>query len=331
MHMDKMISVIVPAYNAEDYIERCLNSILNQTYRNFEIIVVNDGSTDATGNIIDKMAKENSKIYCLHTDNGGVSRARNQGIERARGEYLTFVDSDDWIESDMLSLLMNDIQKYDADISMCSYWSFYSGEAKPIGNQGNITVLDKDHALECLLKGRLFSGGLWAKLYHKSLLEGLQLNEQIRYNEDILMNFHIFQRVTTCIYNDACKYHYEENLASATHLAETDYGLNKDNDLYHVWREIKNECRETFLEKAALNRYCIVLLGYYQDYILAGKKEESGAKKLRKYMISIHASKYMVRQNDKIKYYLFCHMPQIGVKVYRFYDSHHQKQLDPIQ
>ena len=119
--MNHLISIIVPAYNIEKYIGRCLDSILNQTYKNIEVIVVNDGSSDSTGSIIDDYSRKDDRVKPFHKENGGVSSARILGVNHAIGDYIGFVDGDDYVEPEMFEHLLNNALKYNADISHCGY------------------------------------------------------------------------------------------------------------------------------------------------------------------------------------------------------------------
>ena len=118
---EKLVSVIIPAYNIEDYIGRCLDSIISQTYKNLEIIVVDDGSRDYTGEILDNYAKKDRRIKVIHKENGGVSSARNKGIEAAEGDYIGFIDGDDLIEPGMYKTLVDLLEEENADIAHCGY------------------------------------------------------------------------------------------------------------------------------------------------------------------------------------------------------------------
>ena len=132
----KLISVIVPVYNTEKYIEKCVMSILNQTYKNLEIILIDDGSTDNSPQICDSLAKKDNRITVIHQPNGGVSSARNIGLDNTHGDYITFVDSDDYIEPNMIEFLSENIG--DTNIAMCGYTSVdENGNLSP---QENVTV-----------------------------------------------------------------------------------------------------------------------------------------------------------------------------------------------
>ena len=123
--MEELISVVVPVYNVEKYIDKCINSIINQTYKNLEIILVDDGSPDNCGNICDEYAKKDNRIIVIHKENGGLSDARNTGIEVSKGKYITFIDSDDYISDNYVSFLYNLIIEYKADISIGKHYVLY--------------------------------------------------------------------------------------------------------------------------------------------------------------------------------------------------------------
>ena len=125
MHDMGLVSIIVPVYNVENYIKRCLDSIIHQTYRNIEIIIVDDGSTDSSATICDEYGKKDGRVIVIHKVNGGLSEARNVGIETAGGDYLSFVDSDDFIASNMIECILSKMKMYDAEIGVCAYQNVF--------------------------------------------------------------------------------------------------------------------------------------------------------------------------------------------------------------
>ena len=123
--MEELISVIIPVYKVEKYLKRCVESVQKQTFKNLEIILIDDGSPDSCGEMCDEMSKMDSRIKVVHKNNGGLSDARNAGIEIASGKYVVFVDSDDWLDLDMIDLLYRILKQYDADFAECSYRNIY--------------------------------------------------------------------------------------------------------------------------------------------------------------------------------------------------------------
>lgn len=177
--MDALISVIVPIYNVEKYLKKCVDSIKNQTYKNIEIILVDDASPDNCGQMCDEYAGEDERIKVIHKENGGLSDARNVGLENARGEYIAFVDSDDYIESDMLEKLYTRIKEDKTDIALCSFkYVNEKGEELPERRgQSPIKngVLTGEEALYKLTEGKSWYYAVaWNKLYKKSIFDTLR-------------------------------------------------------------------------------------------------------------------------------------------------------------
>ena len=216
--MDELISVIIPAYNIEEYIAVTLDSVLDQTYRNLQIIVVNDGSSDGTGALLDDYARRDSRIQVIHKENGGVTSARLKGLSMAQGQYIGFVDGDDYIEPYMYEHLMDNMKAYQADISHCGYQMvFPSGKVDYYHNTGKVLVQKDGQGCAELLDGTVTEPGLWNKLYRRELFDGLTewMDTSIRINEDLLMNFYLFRRAKICVFEDVCLYHYVLRQGSA--------------------------------------------------------------------------------------------------------------------
>ena len=218
-----LLSVVVPAYNIEKYLSKCLDSILTQSYKNIEIVVVDDGSTDHTGYIADQYQnKYPDKIVCLHLKNGGVLRARLKGIEMTSGEWIGFVDGDDQIESDMYERLISNALKHDADIAHCGYQTIVNNGERIhfFYNTGRIVVQDNITGIKDLIEGLFVEPGLWNKIFKKelffSLMEVSILEERLKINEDLLMNYLLFKKSEKSVYEDFCPYHYMVRNTSAT-------------------------------------------------------------------------------------------------------------------
>lgn len=209
--MNTKISVIVPAYNIENYLARTLDSILVQTYSNIEIVVVNDGSKDGTAVIIDRYAVRDSRVKAIHKENGGVTSARLRGVAEATGEWIGFVDGDDDIAPDMYAKLMENAMAYGADISHCGYQMvFPGGKVDYYYNTGRIVQQDNTKGLWDLIEGGFVEPALWNKLYRRELFGGLSdwMDMSIRTNEDLLMNFYLFRQAKKSVFEDICPYRY---------------------------------------------------------------------------------------------------------------------------
>ena len=205
----ELISVIVAAYNIEKYIERGVRSICEQTYRNLEIIVVDDGSVDGTGRILDELAGTDARIQVIHRENGGLARARNTGIARARGNYIGFVDGDDWIDPDMYEKLFSAMRDKQADLAVCRYRQI-SRTRTLDGSVDRAVLFEGQEALAAYVEEReefAIQNAAWNKLYRKELLSG-NLFPEGRWYEDIVFATEALARAERCIYLDIALYNY---------------------------------------------------------------------------------------------------------------------------
>lgn len=207
--MQPIITIIVPAYNVEQYIERCITSILRQTYRCLEVIAIDDGSSDATGTILDALAQKDSRLIVVHQANAGLVMVREKGIALASGGYVGFVDGDDAVDPDMYERLLNNLLETNADIShcgLCVYWD--DNTIEPHYGTGKKMVQSSAEALRDLLQGKIFDSSLCNKLYRRELLADSCLDVSIQSNEDLLRNFVLFSRANAIVYEDFCGYQY---------------------------------------------------------------------------------------------------------------------------
>ena len=175
--MTPLISVIVPVYNVEKYLCKCIDSIINQTYENIEIILVDDGSTDSSGEICDRYSMQHNNITAYHKTNGGLSSARNYGIEKAKGEYLGFIDSDDYIENNMYETLLKLSQENDAEMSMCALFDVFDGKIRKIHKDITVITVDKEEAIKMVLEADVVSVTAVNKLYRRELFDTIRYPE----------------------------------------------------------------------------------------------------------------------------------------------------------
>ncbi len=210
--MEIYISIIVPVYNVEKYLERCIESILEQTFKNFELVLINDGSTDNSGKICDEYANRDNRIRVIHKKNEGVSVARNIGIETAKGKYIMFVDSDDWLDIDMVEYLYNMINQSNYDISVCRYSLYKNGKvSNRIEKEEHIEIYNNnDDIMREFVSKNKFLFSPVNKLYKKSLFieNDIRFSNYIKYSEDALLNYHIFSNINKLIYSNMSKYNY---------------------------------------------------------------------------------------------------------------------------
>ena len=204
--MKPMISVIVPAYNNKNYIDYCINSLRKQTYTNIEVLIIDDGSDEKIGRMYDQYAKWGG-IRVIHKPNGGVSSARNMGLLEAKGEYICFVDSDDYVASEFVEKLYNAIQKYKVDISACAYRRVtddnYSLLVQNKANEIEEYYISADDKWSNVLRNSHSAEGfLWNKMFAKNCLANLQFDENIKMSEDMLFVFHALERVNDIVVVD---------------------------------------------------------------------------------------------------------------------------------
>ena len=217
--MEDLVSIIVPIYNSEKFIDECIKSILNQTYKNIELILVNDGSTDRSLEICRKYEKEDKRIIVINKKNEGVAIARNYGIERASGKYIGFVDSDDSINEKLYETLISNIMKDKTKVVVLNKYTI----KKNIRYKKNI--VESKTAINDILRLR-FPTSLWAYLYHKDLIKNIQLNNEIHFFEDLEFNIRILMAVKKIsICNDAL-YNYRNNLDSINNVQINDKHLS---------------------------------------------------------------------------------------------------------
>lgn len=237
------ISVIVPAYNIGPYLSRSLDSLLAQTYQNLEIIVVDDGSSDNTAAVMREYAEKSDRIRTIFKENGGVTSARLRGVRESTGDWIAFMDGDDYVEPQMYARLLENAQSCGADISHCGHQVHYSdGRIEYVHQSGKIHTQDHRLGLWELLDNRDVSMSLCTKLYRRRLFEGLEnwMDTSIRNNEDLLMNYYLFDRAETGVFEGNCPYHYilRKDSASCKGITEA-----------HIFDPIR--VRRLLLERAA--------------------------------------------------------------------------------
>lgn len=222
------VSIIIPVYNVEKYLKKCIESIIKQTYENIEIILVNDGSNDCSGEICNEFTLIDSRIKVLHKKNGGVSSARNAGLEIATGDYIGFIDSDDWIEEDMYEILIGLIKKYNSEIAVCGFVNnnYVINEYKNKQEK----VLSVENCLTSLLQfDPIIGESLCNKLFSRKFFEGskIRLNEKVTIGEDLLCCCQCVLNAKSIAVTLNKKYHYRqtENSAMSKKFQPTDMSV----------------------------------------------------------------------------------------------------------
>ena len=304
-----LLSVIVPAYNVAKWLPRCLDSILAQTHHNIEVIVIDDGSTDETPQIIDAYADRDQRIVAIHQSNRGLAETRNIGIRKAKGAFVGFVDGDDEIIPEMYETLLQNAVKYDAQISQCGIlYCFYDGGRKPVHGTGEIMVFDRIAGCNALLRDDGMEPSLCNKLYAASILKDSCLDQTVINNEDMLRNIVLFDRAKRSVTEDFCGYLYWRRNDSMSHNQDAvKIGRNilkaRRLILDYVPQEIKNTAESNYIT-GAINTY----------NSLIGKSSEE-AFQLRKECIEI-LDKYRktdirVNHNTRLKIWMICLAPAL--------------------
>lgn len=277
--MEPLVSVVIPVYKAESYLARCVGSIQGQTYKNIEIILVEDGSPDNCASICDSFAQNDNRVVVIHKQNEGVSKARNIGIDISNGKYLMFVDSDDWVDKETCENAVRAAEEHRADVVLWSYWREYSKKSLPRQLHMEREVFDENGCAE--LRCRLIApkgtelqnpeqldslGSSCAKLYKKQTI----LSAKARFvdlsiigtAEDSLFNIQLFKYVKKAVYIDACLYHYfKENEMSTTSRYKPEL-FCKWNRLYdYILDDIKTSGEFEKLNGALQNRIALGIIG----------------------------------------------------------------------
>lgn len=223
------ISIIVPVYNTKEYLRCCIESIQNQTYNNLEIICVDDGSTDGSGEILDELSREDNRLIVFHTENRGVANARNTGMLEANGEYIGFVDSDDYLDRDMFSRLVKEMDNPEVDIVTCRYYFDYNnGEIVPAVNQKSVPqdVVKALDFLPYMYERDTYKGVgayLWTRLFRTRLIKAdnqsllLSFMTDITGYDDVVFNAKAMLRCNKIVYIDKPLYYYVQRENSIMH------------------------------------------------------------------------------------------------------------------
>lgn len=202
-----LISIIIPVYKVEKYLEKCIQSVINQTYENLQIILVDDGSPDNCGKICDEYAKKDHRIEVIHKSNGGLSDARNKGLEIAKGEYIGFVDSDDYIESDMYEVLYNLLKQYNVDVSICNFYTVSQGKIAIKNADNGIKEYNRIEILKEILLDNNIQSYAWNKLYKKELFNEIKYPVGKKY-EDIGTTFYLLEKCNKVVVTGKPEYYY---------------------------------------------------------------------------------------------------------------------------
>ena len=293
-----LISVIVTAYNIEQYLPRCMESLLAQTYGNLEIILVDDGSTDATPQICDAYAAQSDKVQVIHRPNGGPSAARNSGVGLAKGTYIGYVDGDDWTEPFMYETMYQAIKEHEADIAICTYRQVGEG-AEEIHPTGKIVPLSRQEALELYICGHEqyhIYHSVWSKLFRREVIAEIAFPEG-RKSEDIMYTTWAMTKADRSVFVDIACYNYMMDRESS--IMNSRLHERRFEDEIPFWKEQMNYLQEQgfseLVPKASYQFYRKMLF-YYIDFCRRKMKESE--KKLVRLLKEEKAQIETVYRND---------------------------------
>ncbi len=298
MENTPLISVIVPIYNVENYLERCLQSILSQTYRNLEIILVDDGSKDSCGEICDNFQKKDKRIKVIHKENGGLSDARNKGLDIATGEYISFIDSDDWIDLKTYEISIRKMQECNAQIVAFNVLWVYDGKEFTPDLSAEYEIMDSEQAILTTVGNTKVRTTAWNKLYKADLIGDFRFIKG-KLNEDEFFTFKILDRAEKIVYlHRECYYYFQRSnsIMGKYTLQRLDMVDGVRERMLLAERKYPNIYKETKLS------FCEVCLYHYQ-MILKNKnidKDKQGRKKLQQYRTSVYLTKQDVSHMNLI-------------------------------
>lgn len=246
-----LISIIVPVYNVGQYLDRCVQSLLKQTYRCIEIILVDDGSTDGSGERCDELASFDERIIVIHKDNGGLSDARNAGIETSAGQLLTFVDSDDWVLPDYVQTMYDNMREHHADISGCHFQYATNDDPKILHEKEIIKLWTSEDAIKALLQQDGFTTSAWGLLIDKQLFHGISFPKG-KYYEDLGTVYKLLHKANLVVHTNQVKYLYFKRPGS---IQSEKYSVKHYDELVFI-KEINNFVRNSYpdIEYAANER-----------------------------------------------------------------------------
>ncbi len=301
--MNDLVSIIVPIYKVEKELSRCLDSIVNQTYNNTEIILIDDGSPDNCGSIADNYAQKYSNIIAIHQNNQGVSAARNAGLDIASGDYISFVDSDDYIELNMIEVMVSSLKRNQADIVTCGRFDEYHNKTIIRSNSEKEISLDAESTMKKTLMGNEFSMATWDKIYKKKIWSNIRFPVGRTY-EDMCIMPQLIAKANLIVHVGLPLYHYCHRENSIT----TNINKKSIRDYYFAVKEIQLHTRNFFSDIAEeliyyMNLCHLHILHMCISIGYTGKEKEEAKDYLKNNWNNSYSIKNMTKIN-KIKYLL---------------------------
>ena len=308
------ISIIVPIYNSEKDLDQCIESIVNQTYKNLEIILVNDGSTDNSINVCKKWKSNDSRIILIDKQNEGVAKARNDGLKRATGDYIGFVDHDDFIDPKMYETMLKDMQEHNVDIVMCSSTGVYEdGTTTKAYPSYKSFVIDKENLIKRMQNyEKIFCSSVWSKLYKKEVVGNLMFDTEIILGDDYYFNGIAYTNIDKLYYDERSLYNYRIREGSISrrkvdkHFFDKYLVMDKLSDYYEKNNIGKSEDFDEM-------RFGISYEILYGLYVYGGDRK---TKKEWQKIFKSNSKKYNARRfKDRVKIFMMNHLTSVYVRL----------------
>ncbi len=312
-----MITVVMSVYNTGKYLSKAMDSILAQTYRDFELILVDDGSTDGSDKTCEQQAQRGENIRVFHKPNGGLSSARNFGIEHARGEYIIFPDPDDWVEPDYLEKLLEIREKHGADLSVCGHYDHIDGKIRVWNAQAQECVLQTEEALNLLMRPSAYCGYAWNKLYRMDVIRNHQLRFDVELGmvQDLHFAVRYFQYCNTVAYDPVPLYHYNHDSGGVT--ASYSKLTPRKLSCFLTYEKIAELTKEQHPAIAAMAYSSLVhmSLQYIYIYFRTGMKDEKTLRLLQEHYRK-YSQYYLASDAYTTRDKMFCWCAPVNARLY---------------
>lgn len=320
--MEELITVIINVYNGEKFIKKCLESIINQTYKNLEILIINDGSTDSTQQICESY--EDERIRIINQENMGLSKARNVGIENAKGDFLYFIDADDYIELDTIAYLYNMYKKYHTTICTCRPIDVYDYDIKIKKCKEKVDVLDSVEMLKKVLLSTDRSVTIWNKLIKKDLFQNIKFEDRLM--DDLAVTHKLVISASKIAYSNQIKYYYlrHKNATTAKEIFDIDRSIDYYLVTYDRYKYIK-ELYPSLVENNINMLRTIAILYLRSISELDDFLNNQNALKLFKKVFTFKVITCKLSFKEKTKIILFRISPKLCKFIYKKYQSSNTK------
>ncbi|WP_053992545.1 glycosyltransferase [Mangrovimonas sp. TPBH4] len=301
--MKPKISIIVPVFNVEKYLHRCVDSIINQSFQNLEIILINDGSLDGSGLICDIYSQLDNRVLVIHQKNQGLSGARNSGLNIASGNYIGFVDSDDWVEKDMFKTMLQALKKYDADIVECNLLETTGTVRSSFRYDSVLIIEDRLQALRRIVKNQNFS--VWRRLYTKKSLENIFFVKG-KNSEDVYFTYQVFKQIKKSVYLSSKFYNYfigDESITRGAYKIKT---LDSIDAALYLYERVQ---KEEDIELKLITRIFLLKILLYNYKMLNYYSLIDDSFKHRKFIKNLIIENYIQKSNTSFQLTLARFLP----------------------